>query len=197
MKKQIVSLLMGMLVAFSTLAQDDEAIYKTLAEEACACIHTKMEGKASLGRKELEILVGLCMLEGISKHKLDVSVSDEGAMEKFGEKLGMQMAPICPEVFTSLVEQEGDASPADVELTGQVRTVEVGEFVYLVVKESSGKEHRLLWMEYFPGSDDYQDNPKKFTGKQVSLTYKLVESYSPKAKVYYDTKVITGIQVMN
>lgn len=178
-------------VVITSQAQDD--IYKTIAKETCDCIAKRNIDAAK--RAEVEMALGLCMLESINAHEIDIEVSDEAAMTKFGEQVGMQMAPICPTVFKAFIESEEEVQPQAVELTGTVKSIESGEFLYIIFKEDSGKEHKLLWFRYFPGSDDFKDNPKGLIGKKATVFYHDIECYFPKMKAYYNTKEIVELKL--
>jgi len=55
---------------------------------------------------------------------------------------------ICPDAFSQLIQ--GNHSENGQEwFTGQVKSVDVGEFVYQNFKEEIGKEHRLICTKYF------------------------------------------------
>jgi hypothetical protein len=178
-------------VVLAGQAQDD--IYKTIAKETCDCIAKRNIDAAK--RAEVEMALGLCMLESINAHKIDIEVSDETAMAKFGEQVGMQMAPICPTVFNAFIESEEETQPEIFELSGTVKSIESGEFLYVIFKEVSGKEHKLLWFRYFPGSDDFKDNPKGLIGKKATVYYHDIECYFPKMKAYYNTKEIVELKL--
>ncbi|HRJ30121.1 MAG TPA: hypothetical protein PLV21_17940 [Cyclobacteriaceae bacterium] len=188
--KNIILLLGVFIFPVLLFAQDD--VHKIVANETCACIQKKDLSKIK-DRSEIEMLMGLCMLESAGRQNLDVDLSDQAAMHKFGEKVGVQMALICPEVFASLFKNSGADEPTM--LSGQVKSVDVGEFVYINFKEDSGKEHRLIWTRYFPGSDEFMDNPKKLAGKKIRVAFTGTEFYSPKSKAYFIAKEITELQL--
>jgi hypothetical protein len=189
MKKILVVIIC--LAGFTLSAQDD--VYKIIANETCECLKTRDISKLK-SRSEVEMVMGICMLESAGRQNLDMDLTDREAMRKVGEKVGVQMVLICPDAFKKVLV-EGESEPEPEWFTGQVKSVDVGEFVYLNFKEESGKEHRLIWTRYFPGSDDYQDNPKKLVGKKVRVLFQTVEYFSPKMKTYYLAKEITNLQV--
>jgi hypothetical protein len=190
MKKSL--LLCLLFVSTMVLAQED--IYKTIATETCDCVSKR--GIDSSKRNEVEVALGLCMLESIQAHDVDVQLTDEAAMTAFGEKVGLQMAPICPLLFTAFMGDETEEEQVAVlEVAGKVKSIEMDEFLFLIVKDDSGKEHRLLWFRYFPGSDDFKGDPKKLVGKNVTVLYENQECYFPKAKTYRDSKEIRELKL--
>src|SRR6185436_1093669 len=119
--------------------------------------------------------------------KLNVSISDSDAMEKFGRSVGMRMAGVCPKVFEGFMTDTKNSSSTvedDIEVSGSIKSVDVKEMVSLILRDDSGKEHKLLWLHYFNGSDDFVADPKKLVGKKVSATYKIVDVYSYNLKGY-------------
>jgi hypothetical protein len=192
MKTNILLLIAAyILVAANTFAQDD--MYNTVAQETCLCINQK--NVLSKSKKEIEMALGLCIFESINKHKIDVDISDESAMEVYGQKVGIRMAGICPEVFQAFVTEE--ETPATtiptLKVSGKIKAIEEGTLLTFVLREDSGKEHKLVWYGYFAGSDEYKENPKLLIGKQVTFSYKEVETFFPKAKTYINSKEIISL----
>ncbi len=189
MKKPLFFLL-ALVISFTTIAQED--IYRTLAIETCECISKRKMDMTK--RKEVEMALGLCMLESAQRNNMDLEMTDSEAMRKLGEKVGIQMAPICPDVFSAFIEQGKDETDV-LSLSGKIKSVEEKDFLFITLKENGGKEHKLIWLRYFPGSDEFQEDPKKLVGKHVSITYQEIECYLPKAKLYYNNKEITSLQI--
>jgi hypothetical protein len=180
-----------------SLGQED--IYQKVAKETCACI--SKSNIADQTKQQIEAALGLCMLESINNNKIDVEITNSEAMREFGQKVGIQMAPICPSVFKAFVnDNNGESSNKDNEkavtaLNGKVKAVEVDGFLYLTLKEDAGNEQRLIWLSNFDGSDSFVTDPKKLIGKSVSLKYRSVEYYLPKAKGYLSLKEIVELKI--
>ncbi|MCZ8353364.1 MAG: hypothetical protein O9340_01430 [Cyclobacteriaceae bacterium] len=193
MKKHILLLTISTAFCVTSLfAQDD--MYKVIATETCDCIAKRNLQNPS--RQELEMALGLCMLESINKNKVDIEITDERAMESYGQQVGIRMAGVCPQVFQAFMNEETVNVPEKVALlqvTGKVKAIEDGTLLTFVVREDSGKEHKLLWYGYFNGSDDYKENPKLLIGKQVTFSYKEIETFFPKAKAYINSKEIVSL----
>lgn len=190
MREILTALLM---VLSADILSQEVDIYKTMATEVCECMAKRSKDKTVLDEKEFEFFAGSCILDGISKYKIDIDKTDLSVMDKFGEKMGMLMLPICPEVFQKLIGDNMLESNESL-LSGKIKTVEHGDFVYFNFIEESGKEHKLIWLSYFPGSEELQDNPKQIIGKQVIVRFKTTEAFSPKSRTYYNSKEITGLK---
>lgn len=187
---------LGALINFLILfpgpsAQAQDNVYKVVAQSSCECI-TKQD-LTNKSKEEIEAALGICMLEAINKNKVDVDISDQAAMTTFGEKVGLQMAPICPSVFK--VFMSGDDGESSVTIEGKIKSIEINDFLYVIVKEDGGNEHRVIWLYNFSGSDSFVSDPKKLVGKNVSLKYRTGEYYAPKAKGYLSLKEIVELKI--
>jgi hypothetical protein len=190
MKKLILALLFVSTLAF---AQED---YKGIAQETCDCIQKKDLSNAS--KKSIEMALGLCMFEVLQARKIEVEMTDGEAMRKFGEKVGVQMAPICPDVFSKLMEESEVPPPPpnpDESVTGVVKSVEEKEFLFITLKSTTNQEIRLVWLTEVEGAQDFLSDYKKLIGKKVTLTYRNVDLFNPKAKGYFGYKRLTKLEL--
>jgi hypothetical protein len=182
------------LISVVAYGQTDAELDK-IAQTTCDCITKK---NPNFGNKsEVEMALGLCMLDAAQTAGVKLNMTDGKAMEELGQKVGVRMAGLCPSVFEAFVSEETKAPSAEpdyVEVSGKVKSVESGDYMTLVVQEPSGKEHRLLWIHYFPGSDAYVGDPKILIGKSVTVSYSLVDVYVAKAKGYVTSKQLYGLQ---
>ena len=177
------------------LAKAQDEIYKKVAQETCDCITQKDLSGAT--KKSIEVALGLCMLESVQTNKIEIDITDNTAMRRFGEKVGVQMAPICPNVFTILSDDDSandDASSEVFTVAGKVKSVDENEFMFITVKEETGKETRMVWLRHFKGSDEYLSNPRQLVGKKVTVKYRSIDCYLPKAKGYFAYKEIVEMQ---
>lgn len=180
--------------SFFAAAQED--VFKTVAKETCECLEKRTLDFTK--RKEVEIALGLCMIESAQNNNMDLDMADGDAMRKLGEKVGLQMASICPKVFEAFIGDDEETEEAtNISISGKIKSIEEGDFLYVNFKEDSGKEHKLIWLRYFSGSDEFQEDPKKLVGKRGTVTYQNIECYLPKAKIYYNNKEIIDLQLEN
>lgn len=203
MKLSLFSLVALLALTISGQAQSDE-VYKAIAKETCECIGKKNYDYNTTSKMEIQATLGLCMMESAQRNKLEFDMNSLEDMTKLGEKVGMQMAPICPEVFKAFMDDaiqdiETDESMEEEEteyftVTGKVKSVEEKDFVYVTLKDASGKEHKFAWFFYFEGSDEFKANPKSMIGKDVTITYILLEVLQPKTKTYYNLNILSGLQ---
>lgn len=188
--KYVLPLLL--LVACSTAYSQD---YQQLAKKTCECAAEK--NLAGQTQKQVQVALGLCMLEAAKAENFDIDLSDPDAARGLGEKVGVQMATECPEVFSAFTKQMTEESDEaeEFEVQGKIKSVELGNFAFVVLKEEAGKEGKYLWLRYFQGSDDFLTDPKKLVGRKVKIRFKNIECFLPKASGYFMQKEITGIEI--
>lgn len=202
MKNKILALFVLVTASLTSFSQTDD-VYKTMAKETCECIGKKKFDYATASRADVEMALGLCMMESAQRNKLEMDMSNVQEMTELGQKVGLQMAPICPEVFKAFTRTDDQSEEAveeidDTEyftLAGKVKSVEEKDFIYITVKDDSGQEHKFLWLYYFDGSDEFKNEPKKLIGKDVTITYIQLEVFQPKSKSYNNTKILSGLEI--
>ena len=84
--KKIFAPIFFCLFLYVNSAQSQDDVYKIIAKETCECV-TKRNIDLSK-RKEVEMALGLCMIESAQRNNLDLEMTDGEAMEKLGEKSG-------------------------------------------------------------------------------------------------------------
>lgn len=187
-------LLFQLLISASAIAQSDDQLEK-IAQGTCDCINQKNTDLTN--KSQTEMALGLCILNAAKDGGLALDFANTKAMEELGKTVGIRMVTKCPNVFQSFInEEESDSAEQEyVDVTGKVRAIEFSDFTTIVLVEDSGKEHRLVWLHYFTGSDAFVDDPKLMIGKSFVVTYSLTEIYTPKQKSYLPYKQISGLEV--
>ncbi|MCY1243998.1 hypothetical protein D9M72_570460 [compost metagenome] len=123
----------------------------------------------------------------------------DGAMEKLGGDVGMKMAGICPDVLMSLAEMgmsEIDSTEVEQEhstVEGRIVEIKSEQFLTVVIKDNSGRNHTMLMLTFFEDSNLLIENKLKKNDK-VSVDYWEQEFYDVKAKDFRYYKVIQGIK---
>lgn len=198
--KKLLLLFSLICMAYASYAQED--VYKKIATETCDCIKKKNYDYSKINKADVEMALGFCMLESARNNKVPVDVNNMEEMTALGQKVGMQMAPICPEVFQALVDTGDETEQLeevdDTEyftVAGKISSVEEKDFVYVTLKGEDGKDVKFIWLYYFAGSDDFKDSPKKLMGKQANLTYIVLEVFDPKTKAYKSMNILSGLEL--
>lgn len=187
---------------------------KKIAEETCNCVEKKkLMNKSS--NSEIETEFGLCMIAGYNKYsdlvpkKDKLNFSDEKQMEKFGEKLAMEMLNSCPKFIMQLgansIEEENlendeakenqDDEVVEEEylkVTGSFLGMKKENYYFLNLKEESGKTHKLALLDSFDNAYLITDNILKTTDK-VEILYYEVDLYDVTSNSFMKTKIITDI----
>jgi hypothetical protein len=156
MKKFILLLL---LLSSSVYSQD--AIIDIVAKETCECMSAKKTDLTNSNLDELQMSLGLCMLNSYSEHSKEfddsnkIDISDEEQMSVFGEKIAMKMINYCPDFIIglgkiALAEEEASASSNNQteSLEGIVTEIKTEQFVTISVKDKNNRIHKFLLLDY-------------------------------------------------
>lgn len=204
MKRIMLFALIGLFAGLLTPATAQD-IKDKLAAEACDCIGEK--DTDNMSTEDLQMQLSMCLMEAVGNNQAafqeeygTLNPSDQETMQKLGQDIGMRMVTKCPQYMMKLANQQAppqSAAPAPTKkassLQGTIKAVGGDEVAIVTVVEDNGRSHKLLWLDFFPGSDRLQ-NPSEAVGKKVTVEYQEMEVYSPKAKEYFKRKKIAGIR---
>lgn len=193
----IVSVLLVQL-SFSQTMTKDELVSK-LADDACEC-----SSKEKITKENFEMVLGLCILQGVSKYKSDVAfyygeniIGNDKAIETLGEEIGIKLATNCPAFVNAIldtgVEKYMDGHSAEDEIVkGKFKKVTSDQFLTMELAEDSGKKHELIVLHDFDNAFLVTDNVLK-TNAEITVSYYLLEIYDTKTKKFVTYKVISDI----
>lgn len=193
----LIGLFAGLLTPAT--AQD---IKDKLAAEACDCIGEK--DTDGMSTEDLQMQLSMCLMEAVGNNQAafqeeygTLNPSDQETMQQLGQDIGMRMVTKCPQYMMKLANQQAPPASAAPEqknvLSGTVKAVGGDEVGIVTVVEDNGRSHKLLWLDFFPGSDRLQ-NASEAIGKKVMVEFQEMEIYSPKAQEYFKRKKIVGIR---
>ncbi|MCO6493475.1 MAG: hypothetical protein J5I98_33955 [Phaeodactylibacter sp.] len=188
--------------ALSGLPLSAQDLLDKLADESCDCI--SKQDVDNMSKEQMQMQLSLCMMEAVGKYPEafqkefgNLNPSDQAAMNKFAEQIGMKMAFKCPAVLMKVadVQTQAQAAPAATlqVLTGTIKAIDGEEFATVTLTDEQGRAHKLLWLRYFKGSERFVSEPSKVIGSKVQVKVESVEYYSPKAKDYYGRKEIREV----
>lgn len=188
--------------SFTANAQSAEkkAFLKEAATYVCDCFDESAEKNQEMSA---EMAVGFCMItflqdnpEGAKMAFGDFNLTDEVAMTRIGEELGVAMAAACPTTLMKLagLEEEVSAPAEESRMSGELVSVDFGELTVVTIRKESGQTVRFYWLEYFPGADRMTGSDRP-TGRTVSVKYRNADIFSGKDKEYATRRVITGIEI--
>jgi hypothetical protein len=201
MTNKIMLIFAAMLLLAAPVSAQD--LLDKLADYSCNCLSQKNLDNAST--EEIQMQMGFCIMEAVGKYPDEfqkaygsLDPSDQAAMTKLGEDIGMKMAFKCPNTLMKLAVMETQTTTTSTVTTvstlkGTLKAVEGDDFSQLVIRDEAGRTHKLLWLEYFNGSERLISSPEKAIGRQVTVQYETIECYSPKVNDYINCKAVKEV----
>lgn len=191
--KKIVFTLVGILILTFSRAQD---VLDSISVHSCECI--SLLDLKNMPKEKLTIELGLCMMKAAQPYEkqlkqsygIDMKKVDRGDGEKLGRLVGLKMASSCAtftDLITKITSNEAETSSID----GTITDFVTEQFVSIVIKDSDGRDQKIIWLEYFKNSEKLLTNGKN---KNVTIEYQERELYNPKFNDYIKYKVATGIR---
>lgn len=200
MKKIILLLLFPVVM----MAQKKEAVYKKLAALTCECSTNKGAEKLSETDLGLCIFEALNMLNDKEKKVIGYNPDKKSAnIEKIAENVGVEMALICPKVFSNiLAEEEGVVSEEVVEEEiiesshkGTFETMTAVEFNTITITDETNTKREFIWLFSFEG-DALLIKGKIVKGDKIEVFYREQEFFDPKSKTYKIYNEITEVKLL-
>lgn len=187
------------LFIFPQSAHAQKTLRQKMADEFCVEL-----GKQDFSKVESDKLmekIGLAILPVVGKYKdeikkeLNLDMTSQEDFQKVGEIIGSEAVLSCPkfkDVMTNLTSGPKQAVKMVTKVNGTYLGVGAsGNFAYLRVKGADGRENKLWWLQYFPGSDELNS----FKDKMVSVSVVEEEYYEPTLKDYVKIKVVQSISL--
>ena len=189
MKKIIVLLFITQSLFAQKLTK--EQLISKISEGTCDCI-TKKE----ITKENLEMTLGLCMLEDFNKYEKDIEkyygknvISDESKMEALGRDVGMQMATKCPSFLKLVMDNMDDEEDVEEEMIGGPK----GDlFITFSIKETSGKTVDFILLNNFDNSFLLTENILK-ANDVIEVYYYELEMFDAKIKKFVTYKIVSDI----
>lgn len=196
MRKITLLLLLPVLL----LAQKKEAIYKKLATYTCECV---------TGKKEVtDVNLGICIFEAMDhlskkeRRSIDVNPDDKmTAIQNIAESVGIEMAIVCPDVFTKIAENKAsenttvDDDELDLFYTGTFESMTTQEFNTIILLDEKNEKQEFVWLFTFDGDNLFIKN-KIVKGDKLEIHYRQQDFYDPKLGKYRIYNEITSIKLL-
>ncbi|HNP23096.1 MAG TPA: hypothetical protein PKM63_02835 [Panacibacter sp.] len=182
---------------------------KKVAVSICNCLEKNHVEKANT-EEEMQQVFLQCIFDSASSVIGDVLTSGDGDAkqngEEFGQKIALELMNSGCQPFIQMsvklakgnlgADDDADAKPALKSVDGIITKVEEKDFLYITVKQSTGREMILIYMDYVDGSDGWiKDAAAKLTNKTVSVSYEESEIYQPKIKDFANLKVLRKLAI--
>lgn len=200
MKKSLFVFVLS-LFCLNAKSQD---ILDVITKEVCSCANEKKDMLKDAASEKVQMQLGLCIISSFSSHEKEVTakygnvMEAEGAMEKLGGDVGIKMASVCPDVLMMFADMESEFDEETEEipaltLEGKIIEIKPEQFLTVIVKDNSGRNHTFLVLTFFEDSNLFIENKLKKNDK-VSVQYWEQEFYDAKARDFRYYKVIQGIK---
>lgn len=200
MKKIFLFLLV---IANQSFSQD---VMDKITNETCECIKAKNLDLEKVEASELQMQLGLCMMQSYSNHKdklpksKRVLLDNDEQMEKFGEEIGMKMITYCPDILLAIGKNEIDKNEANevvdvlsLSSTGQLIERKTDGFLTIRVKEESGRINDFILVKNFDNAYLISDDVLKVNTK-VKVDFYYEDIYDSKLNKFVNSKVLLDIQ---
>lgn len=193
-----IFLFLGSVPSFFAQNVSKEDLKVKLAQETCKCSENK-----EFNKDNYELSLGLCILEAINNNRSDVEnhygKDYYSHIESISGEVGEKLAVVCPNLLMKIAEFSGDyddseelESYEDEELEATFVNSTVDGFLFVNVKENSGKSHQFLLINSFDNSYLITDKVLKAKDK-VKIFYFEALLYNAKTSKYENFKVINDL----
>ncbi len=190
---------------FSITVNAQEDVYEKIGKETCTCLESKKLdlNDTSQGEK-LTMMVGLCMIESYTAHKMELpeidrsGFNDNDGMKRLGEKVALKMINYCPDYVIALgslpdEDAENGTPIKEMKVEGKIIDIETKQFVTFKVKDKNGRTHNLLLLDYFETASLFTEGKIK-SGTELIAGYTEVELYDPVSKDFKYFKILTSFE---
>ena len=215
MYKIIILFLFTISFSFAQDRKKDEVVQK-VTKNTCECV-----SKGEIKKDNVKIGLGICLIEAMNAHKSELLKAyksekiNKDLIEKVGEDVGEEMMDVCPEVLELIMsdekfvqeiisdyskkESKSSINLTDVELveedtniTGVFSETKIESYLYITVKEDSGRINNFVLLNNFDNSFLITDNVLLQNDK-VKVYYYITELYDFKLNKFLTFKIITNL----
>jgi hypothetical protein len=193
-------------ISISSFSQklSKEELLKELSDATCKCSENK-----EFTKDNLEIILGICIVEAIGKNPKAVE-KHYGAnyMTKSMKQIGQEIAPNimlnCPKVSSLIMdkakekyaseeeEEEVVEEDNDIVVKGTFTSSSVNEFLFVNIKEDSGKTHELIIINNFENAYLITDKILKANDK-IEVDFFEGVLYNVKTNKFENYKILNNI----
>ena len=76
----------------------------------------------------------------------------------------------------------------------RTKSIDKKDFYLISITNTAGSKESFIWLLYFTGSSNFENNPTAQVGKNITITYREIKLYSPAAADYITYKEIIEIK---
>lgn len=203
--KKVISL--AILIPILSLAQKKTEVFKKTAIMTCECANKKDVSTIS----NLEL--GLCIFESLDKltvkEKKTIGYDSDRkveTVETVAKSVGVEMALVCPEIFSKLSDDENDSQTEeaitnveeveeDLFSIGIIESITSNEFNTINIINENNEKEAFIWLFSFDG-DSLFIKEKAVKGDKIKIYYVEQQFFDPKTNRYQKYKEITEIELL-
>lgn len=208
-------LLFGFLAVVPLWGQN---VISKMSDGTCECL--KKRDISAKGADALQVELGLCLIEQVEVHKKGLKKAGydteaAGIYEQLGQKVGVELALNCPEFMVvlgaMLKDEDSDFKDKVMErvnaeiipqtqpsiMVSEVKAVEYGDFVKIVLRDANDTRKEFYWINSFAGDEALitMDSLENLVGKTVEIGYIEEDVYFHKMKAYLGINRIASLHI--
>jgi hypothetical protein len=207
-------------------AQEKRTTKQILIDTLCQCITQKAKEAGAEKSDPQAVMMECFMSEGMElmmkyAEEQNISMTDQKAVEKLGQQIGMELAMKCPAVLKMAMEaakenpgmiteppppmvMEGvdttavvavpDIAADEVELEGTITSVSTTTFpASLQLKQKNGVTKKIYVVSEYYAGEEKMSNPTGLSGKKVNLSCRKEKVYVPAKKKFEELEILTAV----
>lgn len=215
MYKLIILFLFAISFSFAQDRKKEEVIQK-VTKSTCECF-----SKGEIKKDNVKIGLGICLIEAMNTHKSELLKAykldkiNKDLIKKVGEDVGEEMIDVCPEVFDLIMNDDKfvqeiisdyskkesntdnnisveEVIEQDLNITGVFSETKIESYLYIIVKEDSGRINNFILLNNFDNSFLITDKVLMKNDK-VKVNYYITELYDFKLNKFLTYKIITNL----
>lgn len=210
MKNSLV-LLFAFLISGTIASAQTDAQIEEISDKTCECLTKKSKELKEASTTELQMELGFCMIGAAGEAGVEIDLTDASGLERLGQRVGVQMTFSCPdfmemlgkmmnddpEMMEEIMSKDHDLSFMNSKSNGTVLEVSSGDFVTLKINSETGRKETYYWMEHFEGANLLENDGAAIKGKNISVSYRKIESYSPILDDYVQIRVLRSLEIVD
>jgi hypothetical protein len=204
--KNLQTLSFGLfLLIFPAILSAQKSLKERLAQEFCEELN-KQEVPEVLDEAAMQQL-GLAMVPTITKHleeikkEFGLDMDSQQSFEEIGRIIGAEAGISCPKfkkMMDEMMRPKIEETMNTVSFDGSFQSLDTsGSFAFFKVKDDSGREQKIWWLEYFAGSELLKKDAKSLKDKRIKVSYIEREVYEPRLQEYIKVKIAVNVLFLN
>ena len=175
-----------------------------VVNETCDCMK-KTPVKDNINGDEFQEMIGTCLTtplgdnyEKLCKERKIVNDGSTESYQQLDQKIASKLLSDCPKCMKlSMKVEDNKTKQKYVDGTinaeevwkigtaiGIVKSINKKDFYLISTTNTAGSKESFIWLRYFTGSSNFENNPTAQVGKNITITYREIKLYSPAENDY-------------